>query len=264
MWKALTLASASIRLTSVRASIRTTRMLSSAARPHRTASTRVIVAESSIAIKSRSGNSAARSMMNSPLPAPISISIGARRPNIAGGSIVKTSPSGVNSTRSPIARALGLPQIRAAFRSLAMSEADDSGRRPLPLSVGTFQECADAFRERFQVGVVDQGAGHADGVAKEEALIEDLAAAECAARDLPRQSIERDALAGAGVRGSEVALEVGQLGRICEVGRGRCRHQGARAVELDYLDHARIQPREKIACGVERRTRRREHTPLVS
>src|SRR5208337_4678412 len=214
MWKALTLASASIRLTSVRASIRTTRMLSSAARPHRTASTRVIVEESSIAIKSRSGNSAARSMMNSPLPAPISISIGARRPNIAGGSIVKTLPSGVNSTRSPIARALGLPQIRAAFRSLAISEADDSGPPPPPPSVGTFQEGADAVGERLQVGVVDQRACHADGVAKEEALVEDLAAAECAARNLPRQSIERDALPGASVRGGEVALEVGQLGWI--------------------------------------------------
>src|SRR5271170_7645455 len=156
-------------------------MLSSAARPHRTASTRVIVAESSIAIKSRSGNSAARSMMNSPLPAPISISIGAWRPNIADGSMVKTLPPGVNSTRSPIARALGLPQIRAAFRSLAMSEADDTGLPPAAPSVGTFQEGADAIGERLQVGVVDQRACHSDRVAEEEALVENLAAAECAA-----------------------------------------------------------------------------------
>src|SRR5208337_973598 len=225
MWYALTLATGSIRFTRVRASIRTTRRLLSPARPHRTASTRVIVAESSTAIKSRSGDSAARSIMNSPLPEPISTSTGARRPNIAGGSIVKTESSGVNSTRSPISRALGFPQMRAAFRSLAMNEHDDTARRPTPPSVGALQEGAHSIGQRLQVGVVDQRARHPDRIAEEEALVENLPAAECAARDLPRQSIKRDALFRASIGGAEVALDIGQLGGICEVGGGRCRHQ---------------------------------------
>src|SRR5580704_18591980 len=129
-------------------------------------------------------------------------------------------------------------------------------------SVGAFQECAHSLYERLQIGVVDQGAGHPDGVAEEEALVENLAAAEGAAGDVPRQSIERDALFGGGVSGAEVVLDVRQLGGICEVGGGWGRHQRARAVELDDLDQARIQAREKIACGVERRSRGREDAPL--
>src|SRR5580693_6255275 len=108
-----------------------------------------------------------------------------------------------------------------------MTEPDEERTR----SVGAFQECAHSLYERLQVGVVDQGACHPDGVAEEEALVEDLAAAEGAARYVPRQSIERDALFGGGVRRAEVALDIGQLGRICEVGGGWGRHQRARAVE---------------------------------
>src|ERR1017187_171264 len=275
MWYALTLASGSIRLTSVRASIRTTRKLSSPARPHLTASTCVTVAESSTAIKSRSGNSAACSIMNSPLPAPISISTGARRPKIAGGSIVKTRSSGVISARWPISRALGSPQIRAAFRSLAIRivQYDDTVPAPSPAthaaagcasgSVGALQESTHAIDQRLQVGTIDQRTRHPDRIAEEKALIKNLPAAECAARDLPRQSIKRDALFGGRIRGCEVALDIRHLGGICEVARRRCLHQRARTVELDNLDHARIQPREKIARGVERRSRRREHAPLV-
>ena len=66
-----------------------------------------------------------------------------------------------------------------------------------------------------------------------------------------------------GVRGGEVALKVRQLIGIGEVGGGRRRHQRARTVELDNLDQARIQAREKVARGVERRARRREDAPLV-
>src|SRR5258707_7021311 len=75
-------------------------------------------------------------MINSPLPAPISISTGARRPKITGRSITKTRGSDLIRTRSPISRALGLPQTRAAFRSLAMNAHDDTGRRGSSATVG--------------------------------------------------------------------------------------------------------------------------------
>src|ERR1700685_908587 len=107
-------------------------------------------------------------------------------------------------------------------------------------SVGALQECADSVGQRLQVGVVDQCARHPDWIAEEEALVENLPAAETAACDFPRQSIERDALPGATVRGAEVAVDIRQLGGIGEVGGGRGRHQRARTVELDNLDQARI------------------------
>ena len=107
--------------------------------------------------------------------------------------------------------------MRAALRSRAISEERPtiSVRRGL---VGARHEILDSLHQRRQVGVVDQRAGHPDRVAEEEALVEDLAAGEGAARDVPGQSIERDALARGGVgRGRSSARSRAASG-ICEVG----------------------------------------------
>src|SRR5580692_10391732 len=63
-------------------------------------------------------------------------------------------------------------------------------------SVGALEEVVHARDQRFEVGVIDQRARHADGVAEEEALVQSLATAEGAAGDIPGQSVERHAIAG--------------------------------------------------------------------
>ena len=65
--------------------------------------------------------------------------------------------------------------------------------------------------QRLQVGVVDQRARHPHRVAEKEALVEHLPAREGAARHIPRQAIERDALARIGAGGWIVPLDIADL-----------------------------------------------------
>src|SRR5215213_8504382 len=73
--------------------------------------------------------------------------------------------------------------------------------------------------------------GVGEGIAGKEALVEDLAAAERGAGDVPGQAEEADPLPAAEGRGLEVGLDVG-TNRALDGGLVRDRHQAARADEL--------------------------------
>src|SRR5579875_1441892 len=268
------------RLTIVRASASSTRRLLSSRRPARAASTRATEPASSTARKLRSGLAAARSMMKSPRPAPSSTSSGALRSKSAARSSMKAAASVATITCSAAARASRLRQTRAALRNRAIVRCfrkspapvragaeRRTARRPAPAGhigrlIRALQKRVDALHQRLQIRVVDQRARHLHRIAEEKSLVQQLASRKRAARRIPGQAIERNALARLNVRAGQVAIDL-SANRTVEIGFRRNRHHARRAVELDDLDHPGIELWEEIARDVERRPRRREHPPAI-
>ena len=124
------------------------------------------------------------------------------------------------------------------------------------------QEVQHAPGHRFLRVEGVQGAGARQGVTGEEALVEHLPAAEGAARDVPGQAEELDAIAGGGGIGGQVALDVrGQ--RTAEVRLARGDHEAAGPQELQDLHHPRIGGHEVIAGDLHGQPGRAHHAPLV-
>src|ERR1041385_7092713 len=81
--------------------------------------------------------------------------------------------------------------------------------------------------------------GPGQGVAGEEALVQDLAAAKGVTGDIPCQPEELDPLAGFGVVGREILFDIG-LQRPREILLARGQKEARRPQQLQDLDHPRI------------------------
>src|SRR6266480_5629934 len=104
--------------------------------------------------------------------------------------------------------------------------------------------------------------GAGQGIAGKKALIEDLAAAKGVAGDVPGQAEELHPLAGLGVVGREILLDIG-LQRAFEILLAWGQQEARRAQELQDFDHARIAIHHQITGAFDRQDRRAHDTPAV-
>src|SRR6266851_6635392 len=146
---------------------------------------------------------------------------------------------------------------------LLLTYGFETNRKPrLRLVVAAAEEFQHALHDLLLRVDSVQDARPCQWVAGEETLVEHLAAAKGAARDVPRESKQLDAIARRRVVGGEVLLDIrGERAR--EIRLARDDHKAAGPEQLQDLDHARISGHKQVARNLRRHLRGTHHAPFI-